>query len=131
MNDEESPAVKTTDAIISHVLAELEVSCLPKDLPTFIEVDLSELAVGRSIHVTDLKMPENVTAVRRHGGNPVVATAIVPRVVAEAEEATPAAEAAGADAAAGGEAAKAGDKAGDKGSDKAADKGGSKKDDKK
>ena len=54
---EDSPAHKTTDAIISHVLTELDVSCLPKDLPAFIEVDLSTLAVGQSIHVSDLKLP--------------------------------------------------------------------------
>jgi large subunit ribosomal protein L25 len=132
VNGEDSPAVKTTDAIISHVLTELDVACLPKDLPSFIEVDLSQLAVGQSIHVADLKLPENVSAVTRHGGNPVVATAIVPRVAAEVEE-TPAAAAGAAEATAG-DAAKAGDKAGekaaDKGGDKAGDKGG-KKDDKK
>jgi large subunit ribosomal protein L25 len=128
---EESPAVKTMDAIISHVLTEVDVSCLPKDLPSFIEVDLSQLTVGTSIHVGDLKLPPNVTAVSRHGGNPVVATAIVPRVAAETDET--AAKAEGAEAAAGGEAAKVGDKASDKGGDKdkAADKGGAKKDDKK
>ena len=123
---DESPASKT-DAIISHVLTELDVACLPKDLPSFIEVDLSQLAVGQSIHVKDLKLPDNVSAVVRHGGNPAVATAIVPRVAAETEE-TPAA-AAGATATAAGD-AKAGDKAGEKGGDKAADKGGDKAGDK-
>jgi len=133
VNGEDSPAVKTMDAIISHVLTEVDVSCLPKDLPTFIEVDLSQLAVGQSIHVSDIKLPDNVSAVSRHGGNPVVATAIVPRVVAETEETAPKAEA-GAEAGAP-DVAKAGDKAADKGADKggdkASDKGGSKKDDKK
>ena len=62
---EDSPAHKTTDAIISHVLTELDVSCLPKDLPAFIEVDLSTLAVGQSIHVSDLKLPQGVAAVTR------------------------------------------------------------------
>jgi large subunit ribosomal protein L25 len=138
-NSELSPAVKTTDAIISHVLTELDVACLPKDLPGFIEVDLSQLAVGQSIHVSDLKLPAGVSAVTRPGASPVVATAIVPRVVAEVEEAAPVAEAAAGAADAGKAGEKAGDKgtdkAGDKGSDKAADKGGdkgsAKKDDKK
>ncbi len=132
-NSELSPAVKTTDAIISHVMTELDVACLPKDLPGFVEVDLSQLAVGQSIHVTDLKLPDGVTAVTRPGASPVVATAIVPRVVAEVEEAVPTAEAAAGDAAA--DAAKpgekAGDKAGEKGGDKAAAKAPAKKDDKK
>ena len=58
VNGENSPAVKSTDAIVSHVLTELDVACLPKDLPGFIEVDLSNLEVGHSIHVSDLKLPE-------------------------------------------------------------------------
>ena len=66
VNGDESPAA-TTDAIISHVLTELDVSCLPKDLPAFIEVDLSTLAVGQSIHVADLTLPAGVTAVTRGG----------------------------------------------------------------
>jgi large subunit ribosomal protein L25 len=131
VNGEDSPAVKTMDAIISHVLTEVDVSCLPKDLPKFITVDLSQLTVGQSIHVSDLKLPDNVGAVSRHGGNPVVATAIVPRVVAETEET--AAKVEGGVEAGAADAAKAGDKAADKSGDKdkAADKGGSKKDDKK
>jgi large subunit ribosomal protein L25 len=135
---EDSPAHKTTDAIISHVLTELDVSCLPKDLPAFIEVDLSSLAVGQSIHVSDLKLPGGVAAVTRGKTNPAVATAIIPRVVAEVEEVAATTEAATTDAAAAaGDDAKAGDKGGaaDKGGDKAADKGAEKssgkKDDKK
>jgi large subunit ribosomal protein L25 len=133
---EDSPAHKTTDAIISHVITELDVSCLPKDLPAFIEVDLSALAVGQSIHVSDLKLPQGVAAVTRGTTNPAVATAIIPRVVAEVEEVAATTEVATTDAAAAGEEAKAGaDKAGDKAGEKAADKGAEKsagkKDDKK
>ncbi len=136
-NSENSPAA-STDAIISHVLTELDVSCLPKDLPAFIEVDLSTLAVGQSIHVANLTLPPGVTAVTRGGESPVVATAIVPRVIAEAEEVAAvvepgAAEGATAEAGKAGEKApeKGGDKGSEKGSDKGADKGSSKKDDKK
>ena len=91
---EDSPASKTTDAIISHVLTDLDVSCLPKDLPQFIEVDLSALAVGQSIHVSDLTLPPGVVAVARGPVSPVVATAVIPRVIAEVEEAPAAEEAA-------------------------------------
>jgi large subunit ribosomal protein L25 len=122
---EDSPAHKTTDAIISHVMTDLDVSCLPKDLPTFIEVDLSALAVGQSIHVTDLKLPPGVTAVRRGKIDPVVVTAIIPRIVVEVEETVAAVEGAATEAAAG-EEAKPGDKAAEKGGDKAGDKGGEK-----
>jgi len=90
---EDSPASKTTDAIISHVLTELDVSCLPKDLPQFIEVNLSALAVGQSIHVSDLTLPPGVVAVARGPVSPVVATAVIPRIIVEVEEAPPAEEA--------------------------------------
>ena len=135
INAEIAPAVKTTDAIISHVLTELDVSCLPKDLPGFIEVDLSTLAVGQSIHVSDLKLPAGVTAVTRPGASPVVATAIVPRIVVEVEEvAAPTAEAVAARRRRR-KAAKPGDKAAEKGGEKPAEKGAdkapAKKDDKK
>src|SRR5215468_4846818 len=89
---EDSPAHKTTDAIISHVMTELDVSCLPKDLPTFIEVDLSALAVGQSIHVSALELPPGVSAVTRGKVDPAVVTAIIPRIVVEVEEVAVAAE---------------------------------------
>lgn len=85
INGELSPAVKLGGAIISHVLNELDVTCLPKHLPEFIEVDLQGIEVGHSVKVSDLKVAEGVTAVT-HGKDPVVATAVVPKVVAEAEE---------------------------------------------
>ena len=139
-NGEKSPAV-VAGAIISHVMTELDVACLPKDLPGFIEVNLSELALNESIHVTDLKLPSGVSAVAHGGMNPVVATAIIPKVIAEVEEVAPEAGeeavAAEAEAAAGGEKPgekapdKAGDKAADKGSEKGSDRSPGKKDEKK
>jgi large subunit ribosomal protein L25 len=96
-NAETSPAVKLSSGIISHVLSEIEISCLPKDLPEFIEVDLGQLDVGGSIHLSDIKLPQGVSAVL-HGGqdNPTIATASVP--AGKVEEA-PAADAAAAPAA--------------------------------
>ena len=98
INAEVSPAVKLGSAIISHVLSELDISCLPKDLPEFVEVDLSSIEVGHSIHLSDLKLPQGVTAVI-HGGqdNPTIATASVP--AGKVEEAAAAAPAAAAPAA--------------------------------
>ena len=52
VNAEVSPAVKVSGAIIGHIMNELDVNCLPKDLPEFIEVDLSKLETGNSIHVS-------------------------------------------------------------------------------
>ena len=97
INGEISPAVKLNGAIVSHVTTEVDVSCLPKDLPEFIEVDLAQLDVGHSIHVSALKMPSGVTVVA-HKTDPVVATAVVPRAQVETEE--EAAAAAGAEGAA-------------------------------
>ena len=120
VNAEVSPAVKTSGAIVSHVITDAEITCLPRDLPEFIEVDLSTLEVGHSIHVSTLKLPSGVTVVTRGRKDPVVATAIVPRAAVETEETTVAAAAAVAPAAAD---AKAGaDKAGDKKDDKKDDK---------
>ena len=76
-NAAESEAVKFGGAMVSHVLNEIEVACLPKDLPEFIEVDLKDIAAGHSVHVADLKLPAGVRAVLRGRENPVVATATV------------------------------------------------------
>ena len=98
------------------------MSCLPKDLPAFIEVDLSTLAVGQSIHVSDLTLPGGVTAVTRGGESPVVATAIVPRVIAEVEEVAAVVEAGAVVEGAPVEAGKEGEKAAEKGAEKGAEK---------
>lgn len=86
VNAEVSPAVKTQGAIISHVKTELDIACLPKDLPEFIEVDLSSLDTTHSLHVSGVKLPAGVTAVTHRTGDPVVATAVVPKAAAETEE---------------------------------------------
>jgi len=91
VNGEVSPAVKLNGAIVSHVTTELDITCLPKDLPEFIEVDLTELDVGHSIHVSAMKLPPGVTVVTRGKTDPVVATAVVPRAQVETEEETAAA----------------------------------------
>jgi large subunit ribosomal protein L25 len=88
INADVSPAVKLSGAIVSHVLNELEVSCLPGKLPEFITVDLSTLEAGASIHVSQLTLPEGVTVVA-HGQDQTVATSAIPRGAATAE--TPAA----------------------------------------
>ncbi|CAM4175822.1 50S ribosomal protein L25/general stress protein Ctc [Bordetella muralis] len=78
INGDESPAVKLSSAIISHVVTELEITCLPAALPQFIEVDLADLLGGASVHLADIKLPKGVTYVA-HGGdaNPLLATALV------------------------------------------------------
>jgi len=83
---DEAPAVKEGGAVISHITNEVEISCLPKDLPEFIEVDLSELTTQHAIHVSALKLPPGVTVVKHGRTDPVVAAAVVPRALAETEE---------------------------------------------
>lgn len=78
INAEISPAVKLTAAIISHVMTEMEITCLPANLPQFIEVDLSKLLGGTSIHLADITLPNGVTYVPHRGEtNPVLVTAVV------------------------------------------------------
>ncbi len=86
VNAEVSPAVKLHAGIISHVAAELDVTCLPKNLPEFIEVDLKDLDGGQSIHVSQLKLPAGVEANLHKGEDPVVAALAIPRG-AKADEA--------------------------------------------
>lgn len=90
INADVAPGVKLGGGIVSHVLNEIEVSCLPGDLPAFIEVDLKDLAAGHSIHVSDLKLPKGVATVLHGQDNPVVATILAVRGGGAAEE-TPAA----------------------------------------
>jgi large subunit ribosomal protein L25 len=67
-------------------MTEVDVKCLPKDLPAFIEVDLKDLVGGASIHVTQLTMPAGVTPVLHRGEDPVVAAVVVRGGGAAAEE---------------------------------------------
>ena len=54
INAEISPGVKVSGGIVSHILTEVDISCLPKDLPEFISVDLGEMTAGHSLHLSDL-----------------------------------------------------------------------------
>jgi large subunit ribosomal protein L25 len=93
--EENSPAVKADQCLVNHVVTELEVSCLPKDLPEFINVDLSGLKKGDSLHLNDITLPKGVTAVTHGKVNPVLVTVVAP--AEEAEAAPAAAEAAPAE----------------------------------
>jgi len=93
-NAEKSPGVKEQGGVVNHVMNELDIVCFPDDLPEFIEVDLSNLSVGRSLHVRELAMPKGVELALHKDENPVVATVVVPALVTEEEEAAPAVAAA-------------------------------------
>ena len=105
--DENSSAVKTEGCVANHVVTEIEVLCLPADLPEFIAVDLSGLKKGASLHLDDITLPKGVTAVTRGKNNPVLvsvvavagaeapAAAVAEAPVAAAAEPAAAAKAAG------------------------------------
>ena len=89
--EENSPAVKLDACLINHIVNELEITCLPADLPEFIAVDLSNLKKGTSLHVNDMSLPQGVTAVTRGKENPVIVSVVTP--AAEVVEAPAAAAA--------------------------------------
>jgi len=79
LNQETSPAVKTGGAIISHVVTEIEIECLPGDLPEFVELDLAKIEAGQSLHAKDIALPKGVALVAHiDSENPVIASATVP-----------------------------------------------------
>ena len=83
--EENSPAFKIDACLITHVVTDLEVACLPANLPEFIAVDLSDLKKGTSLHAKDLTLPNGVKAVIRGRENPVIVSVVTP--VAEVVEA--------------------------------------------
>jgi large subunit ribosomal protein L25 len=85
--EETSPAVKTDACVINHVVNELQLTCLASQLPEFIEVDLSQMQKGQSLHVNDIKLPAGTKVVTHGKPNPVIASAMAQ----VAEEEAPAA----------------------------------------
>ncbi|MBN8885764.1 MAG: 50S ribosomal protein L25/general stress protein Ctc [Rudaea sp.] len=101
LNQEKSPAGKKAGVLISHALNELEVSCLPKDLPEYVEIDLANLEVGDIIHLSEVKLPEGVEIPELRLGKEHDVAVVSAQEVKEEVEAAPAADAAaGATAAA-------------------------------
>lgn len=100
INIETSPAGKTVDVAVTSEMNEVEVTCLPGNLPEFIEIDLGNIAVGDTVHLSDVKFPEGVTPTLKIDDehNPAVAVArfvkeeVEEEVAAEGEEAAEAAE---------------------------------------
>ncbi len=92
---EESQAVKLEHCVVNHVISELEIACFPGDLPEFVEVDLSGLKKGMSLHLSDITLPKGVSAITRGKKDPVLVSVVA--TVAEesaAEGEAPAAAAA-------------------------------------
>jgi len=85
--EENSPAVKTDKCLVAHVRTDLEIECLASQLPEFVTIDLTGLTKNQSLHVSDLKLPEGIKAVRHGTLNPVIVAVTMPKE--EVEEVAP------------------------------------------
>ncbi|MFT7723039.1 MAG: 50S ribosomal protein L25/general stress protein Ctc [Roseateles sp.] len=92
IGEESSVAVKTDKCTVNHVVTELEITCLAQQLPEFIEIDLSGLTKGHSLHVNDVKLPAGIKVVTHGKPNPVIATPVEPKVEEIVVAAAPAAD---------------------------------------
>ncbi len=130
INADICPGVKTGGGVINHIMNEVNIQCLPGDLPEYIEINLDKLELGQSMHINDVALPKGVEPISRvKKDNPAIVTVHTPRVAAVEEDAgAPVTEITGQTAA---EAAAAAGKDGDKGDkkdDKKDKKEGGKKD---
>lgn len=81
---ESAPGVKTDGGIVSHILSDVEVTCLPDDLPEYIEVDLSNMALNDILHISNLKFPKGVESVAlAHGDDKAIVSVHMPRIEEE------------------------------------------------
>ena len=93
VNEDTAPGVKIEGGLVSHIMTEIDISCLPKDLPQYIEVDLGELAMGESIHLSEVTVPEGVELTSLTDENdPAITSISKPKVVVEEEIVTEASE---------------------------------------
>ncbi len=87
LNEESCVGVKMEGGLISHIASEVEISCLPKDLPEYLEIDLAELHMGETLHLSDIKLPEGVEMVDlAHGHDNAIATVHKTRAEVEVAE---------------------------------------------
>ncbi len=87
LNEDTSKGVKMQGGIVSHNASELEISCLPGDLPEYIEVDMADVEVGQTIHISDLTLPKGVESVAlAHGTDHDLALANIHKPKGSADE---------------------------------------------
>jgi len=124
LNENVAPGVKLEGGVVSHIMVDVDISCLPKDLPTYIEVDMIALSIGDSIRLSDIKVPEGVELTTLSEDNdPTVTSISQPKVVTEETPTVEEGAAEGEEGAAEGE-----EGAAESGDEKAANDGGDKKD---
>ncbi len=94
LNEDTSVGVKMQGGVVQHQATDIEIQCLPADIPAFIEVDMQELEIGQIVHLSEIKLPEGVTSVALALGEDhdlAIASIIAPRGVSEEDEAAEAA----------------------------------------
>ena len=91
INEDEARGVKQQGGVVSHALIDIEIACLPKDLPEFIEVDLGAMNIGDNVHASQVKLPAGVALVK-HGDEDPIVVSIVGKGGAQAAEGEAAAE---------------------------------------
>ena len=105
---EEAPGVKVESGIVSHLITELDIVCLPDDLPEFISIDISALNLGDSIHLSEITLPKGVeSSALSHGDDLAVVTVVAVRAIVEEDEVTAEEGEEGEEAAAAGDEAEA------------------------
>lgn len=94
IGEDKAPGVKQSGGVVSRLVSEVEVSCLPRHLPEYIEVDVTNLALNETVHLSGLPLPEGVDLVALlHGNDVPVVSVHIPRVIQEVEVAPTAAAA--------------------------------------
>ncbi len=86
INADIAPGVKLNGGAVTHALVEIDVTCLPQDLPPFIEVDLKSMQIGHTLHVSQLTFPSGVKPVSHGNDDPLVVAISLKRVAAVAAE---------------------------------------------
>jgi large subunit ribosomal protein L25 len=92
INEEACVGVKLGGGLIAHSMTDLEISCLPKDLPEYIEVDMADVEIGQTVHLSDIKLPKGVESVAlSHGDDHDLPVAAVnkPKAVEEISDEAP------------------------------------------
>tara|TARA_B100000780_G_C21061889_1_gene426845 strand:+ start:185 stop:880 length:696 start_codon:yes stop_codon:yes gene_type:complete len=84
LNQELAPGLKLEGGIVSHIMIDVDILCLPKDLPAYIEVDLINLSIGDSIHLSEIKVPEGVELTSLSEENdPIITSISKPKVIVD------------------------------------------------
>ena len=100
INQDTAPGVKQQGGIVSHLMTDVDIICLPKDLPEYLTVDMGNLSLNESVHLSDIPLPEGVQFTQLSRGGDDLAVAAITAVREEVEEAPVVAEAAPAEGAA-------------------------------